>query len=233
MSSVVVFVWPLTLAIRTMLEAMRLWRSVMRQVIEMLVREMLSPYLERIEELSGEVEELRRRNQSMIRLGKVSEIHENGWLIKVKHGDLVTPFIRWFSVAAGETKDYRCPSKGEQALILNYGAGNNGTQTVALIGLFSDQFPSPSSDPNEILRVYPDGTRVSYHTKSHLLTVDVKGDAQVNVEKSAKVTAGDAATVDAKSIALNGGSPCVTTAHICHFTGNPHGDGSSTVTAGK
>ncbi|QYK03232.1 hypothetical protein [Shewanella sp. FJAT-53749] len=40
-------------------------------------------------------------------------------------------------------------------------------------------------------------------------------------------------TEDADTIKLNGGSAVVTCAHICHFTGGPHGDGSSTVTAGK
>jgi hypothetical protein len=40
-------------------------------------------------------------------------------------------------------------------------------------------------------------------------------------------------TEDADTIKLNGGAAVVTCAHICHFTGAPHGDGSSTVTAGK
>ena len=40
-------------------------------------------------------------------------------------------------------------------------------------------------------------------------------------------------TVTAKQIKLNGGKGVVTCAHICHFTGAPHGDGSTTVTAGK
>lgn len=205
----------------------------MRQVIELLVREMLSPYLERMEELSAEVEDLRRRTQSMIRLGYVKEIDETGTLIRVQHGDLKTPFIRWFSCSAGETIDYRCPSIGEQTVILNFGAGNSGAQTVALIGLFSDSFPAPSNDPHEILRVYPDGTKVSYHAKNHLLKVDIEGKAEINVKESAKVKAGGVVTVDGEKINLNGGAPCVTTAHVCHFTGNPHGDGSSTVTAGK
>ncbi|MCF2827072.1 MULTISPECIES: phage baseplate assembly protein V [unclassified Pseudoalteromonas] len=213
----------------------------MRQLIEQIMREMLNPYLERIEDLSSEAEDLRRRTQSMIRLGRVIEVDESGWLIKVKHGELTTPFIRWFSVAAGEVREYRCPSVDEQCVLLNFGAGNNGTQTVALIGLFSDKYPSPSSDPNEILRVYPDGTKVSYNVETHKLDVVIEGEASVRVAKSATVDIGENATVkaggkvkvDGSKIHLNGGSPCVTTAHICHFTGNPHGDGSSTVTAGK
>ncbi|MCG7551569.1 phage baseplate assembly protein V [Pseudoalteromonas sp. Of7M-16] len=213
----------------------------MRQLIEQIMREMLNPYLERIEGLSSEVEELRRRTQSMIRLGRVVEVEESGWLIKVEHGDLITPFIRWFSGAAGEVKEYRCPSIDEQCVLLNFGAGNNGTQTVALIGLFSDRYPSPCFDPNEILRVYPDGTKVSYNMEAHKLDIVIEGEASLKIAESATVDiggnamvkAGGEIKVDGSKVQLNGGSPCVTTAHICHFTGTPHGDGSSTVTAGK
>lgn len=205
----------------------------MRQLIEAMVRDMLQPYLDRIEELSEETEDLRRRLQSIIRLGRVIAVHESGNLIKVQHGQLKTPFIRWFAYAAGETSDYRCPSIGEQAVLLNYGAGNNGTQTVALIGLFSDNFPAPSNDPNEIVRCYPDGSLVSYHAKNHLLKVEVKGDVVVNVDKTAKVKAGGEVTVDGSKIKLNKGMGVVTGAHKCMVTGLPHADCSSTVTAGK
>lgn len=205
----------------------------MRQLIEAMVRDMLQPYLDRIEELSEETEDLRRRLQSIIRLGRVIAVHESGNLIKVQHGQLKTPFIRWFANAAGETSDYRCPSVGEQAVLLNYGAGNNGTQTVALIGLFSDNFPAPSNDPNEIVRCYPDGSIVSYHVKNHLLKVEVKGDVVVNVDKTAKVKAGGEVTVDGSKIKLNKGVGVVTGAHKCMITGLPHADCSSTVTAAK
>ncbi|MBJ7536643.1 phage baseplate assembly protein V [Marinomonas transparens] len=221
----------------------------MRQLIESLVRDMLNPYLERMEELSDETEDLRRRQQNMIRLGYVSEVHESGFLVRVKHGELVTPFIRWFANAAGETSDYRCPSVGEQAVILNYGAGHNGTQTVALIGLFSDNFPAPSTDPNEIVRCYPDGSIVSYHAVNHVLKLDIKGDAIIDIEKSATVNVGTSAsidvgesasikaggevTVDGSKIKLNGGVGVVTGAHKCMITGTPHADCSSTVTAAQ
>ncbi|WP_462150879.1 phage baseplate assembly protein V [Pseudoalteromonas xiamenensis] len=57
--------------------------------------------------------------------------------------------------------------------------------------------------------------------------------AEVTVDGNAAVKVAGDVTVDGATIKLNGGSPCVTTAHICHFTGSPHGDGSSTVSAGK
>ena len=205
----------------------------MRQLIEQIIETQLEPYLERLEELSCETEDLRRRMQNMIRLGFVSEVHESGTLIRVKHGQLVTPFIKWFSESAGDTKDYRCPSVGEQAVLLNYASGNSGAQTVALIGLFSTKFPSPSTDPDEIIRCYPDGSLVSYHAKNHVMKIDVKGDVEVTASKGAKVTAGEKVTVDAASIHLNQGKGVVTGDHLCMITGKPHGDCSSQVTAAK
>ncbi|MCS6237139.1 phage baseplate assembly protein V [Shewanella baltica] len=128
----------------------------MRQLLEQVVREMLNPYLERMEELSAEVEELRRRQQLMIRLGQVSQIGKGNKTIKVAHGDLTTPFIKWFSQSAGRVSSYRCPTVGEQALILNFGGGNTGAQSIALVGIDSSQFPFPSDKPAQVVTMYGD-----------------------------------------------------------------------------
>ncbi|WP_346348092.1 hypothetical protein [Shewanella abyssi] len=60
----------------------------------------------------------------------------------------------------------------------------------------------------------------------------VKGKMDMVITKDLKIQAKNI-TEDADTIKLNGGASVVTCAHICHFTGGPHGDGSSTVTAGK
>lgn len=213
----------------------------MRDLIRELIRAELQEYGDTIAELTEEIDDLQRRLRNQIRVGTCSAVDPDKALVKVKHGENETPWVNWFALYAGEVKEYRCPSIGEQCVLLNYAAGDNSSQSFALFGLFSDKFPAPSTDPKEILRVYPDGTRVSYNTESHKLAVAIEGDADIKVAKSATVDVGTSATVkaggvvkvDGEKIQLNGGSPCVTTAHICHFTGNPHGDGSSTVTAGK
>lgn len=61
---------------------------------------------------------------------------------------------------------------------------------------------------------------------------DIKGKMELNVTKDLNITAKNI-TEDATTIKLNGGVGVVTCAHICHYTGTPHGDGSTTVTAGK
>ncbi|ADZ91100.1 phage baseplate assembly protein V [Marinomonas mediterranea] len=221
----------------------------MRDLIEATVRQMLESYLDRIEELSAETEDLRRRMQSMVRLGYVESIHESGMLIKVRHGELTTPSIRWFAAAAGATTDYRCPSEGEQCVILNYGGGNAGAQTVALVGLFSDAFPAPTTETNLITRCYPDGSLVSYHTQDKVMTIKSVGELNIEVGASATIevgettelTAGGDVTVksganvliEGSKIDLIGGAGVVTGAHKCMITGLPHADCSTLVNAAK
>ncbi|WP_338725707.1 hypothetical protein V8687_18340 [Shewanella baltica] len=61
---------------------------------------------------------------------------------------------------------------------------------------------------------------------------EVLGKMTMTITDDLRITAKNI-TEDANTIKLNGGAAVVTCAHICHFTGAPHGDGSSTVTAGQ
>jgi len=65
------------------------------------------------------------------------------------------------------------------------------------------------------------------------VAVTAQGDVTADAAGSVAVTAGTEATVDAPMIRHNSGTGVVTGECICHFTGKPHGDISSVVTAGK
>ncbi|MCE3221690.1 phage baseplate assembly protein V [Vibrio diabolicus] len=216
----------------------RNWR--MRALIQQIVQAELEEYAQQLSQQEKDITELNRRLNNMIRVGKVSAWRDDHQRIKVKFGDNETPWVKWFSECAGDVAEYRLPSIGEQAVLLNVGGGDNSTTSIALIGIPSDQFPLPTDNPDEILRVYPDGTRVCYDKKKHKLDVRVAGDANIQVDKDANVnvggktsvTSGGNATVDAPKILLNGGMGVVTGAHKCMVTGLPHGDCSKVVMAG-
>lgn len=220
----------------------------MRALIQQIVQAELEEYSEQFSQQEKEINELKRCLKNMNRVGRVSAVNESHDRIKVKFGDNETPFIKWFSVCAGDVAEYRLPSVGEQVVLINVGGGDNSTTSIALVGVPSDKFPLPTNNPDEILRVYPDGTRVCYDKKKHKLDVRVAGEANIQVDKDAKVsvdgdatvsvggetavTSGGNATVDAPKILLNGGDGVVTGAHKCMVTGLPHGDCSKTVMAG-
>lgn len=133
------------------------------------LRLQLGPLIERLAAMEAEIEDLRRRAEGHNRIGTVDAVDPGACLCQVRHGDLLSPWIKYFSLAAGELAETRHPSPGEQCLLINYGGGDGSAQAVALLGLHSSAFP-PASDRAELhRRTYPDGTESSYDHASHAL----------------------------------------------------------------
>ncbi len=115
-----------------------------------------------------------------------------------------------------------------------------GTQVLVfnnryVIGaLFNQDSPEPegASDTCEVTE-YEDGTVIKYDTEAKMLDVQAAGDITANIEGKVTVNAKGIVKVNAPKIHHNDGTGVVTGAHICMFTGTPHSDCSSTVTAGK
>jgi phage baseplate assembly protein V len=128
----------------------------------------LGPLVERLAEVEGELEDLRRRSDNQARIGIITEVDPAG-RCKVSHGDLTTPWIKWFNPSAGEVTETLIPSAGEQCVLINYGGGDGGAHTVALRGLTSDAFPPASTVPELHRRTYPDGAESSYDHAAHVL----------------------------------------------------------------
>lgn len=128
----------------------------------------LGPLVERLAEVEGELEDLRRRSDNQARIGIITEVDPAG-LCKVSHGDLTTPWIKWFNPSAGEVTETLIPSAGEQCVLINHGGGDGGAHTVALRGLTSDAFPPASTVPELHRRTYPDGAESSYDHAAHVL----------------------------------------------------------------
>lgn len=129
----------------------------------------LGPLIERLAEIETEIEDLRRRAENHNRIGILTDVDPAG-TCKVSHGDLKTPWIKWFNPSAGEVSETRIPSVGEQCVLINYGGGDGGAHAVALCGLTSDAFPPASVEPQLHRRTYPDGTQSSYDHASHTLS---------------------------------------------------------------
>ena len=119
-------------------------------MIEQLISSMLAPLMDRISEIESELETGARRGRNAIQMGTVTKVF--GQRVVIAIGKARTPPIKWFACAAGDVIEWRYPSQGELALVLNYGSGDRNTSSIALVGIPSDQFPLPSSDPNKVVR---------------------------------------------------------------------------------
>ncbi|RMO79783.1 hypothetical protein ALQ33_200190 [Pseudomonas syringae pv. philadelphi] len=133
-----------------------------------LIRQHVGPLIERLAELETELEDLRRRAENHNRIGILTEVNPAG-TCRVSHGDLLTPWVKWFNPSAGEVSETRIPSVGEQCVLINYGGGDGGAHAVALCGLTSDAFPPASTEPQLHRRTYPDGAESSYDHVAHKL----------------------------------------------------------------
>jgi phage baseplate assembly protein V len=117
--------------------------------------------------------QLSRLIENLIRVGTIHEVNHDQKLCRVTSGGLTTGWLPWFSLRAGTTKDWDPPTQGEQCIILS--PSGEVAAGVVLAGLYSNAFNAPSSNPDECLREYPDGARISYnHATGALNAVGIK-----------------------------------------------------------
>lgn len=138
-------------------------------MFDALLHQHLGPIIERLAEMEAELEDLHRRNDSLCRIGVCQEVDAASNTCKVRHGELLTPAIRFFNPSAGAQRESRIPSVGEQCLLLNHGGGEGSAQSVALFGLNGDQFPPASTQASLTRRLYLDGTESGYDDGLHAL----------------------------------------------------------------
>ncbi|USW97079.1 phage baseplate assembly protein V [Pseudomonas proteolytica] len=138
-------------------------------MFDALLRLQLEPIVERLAQMETQLEDLYRRAESFCRIGVCQEVDAASNTCKVSHGELLTPAIRFFNPSAGAQTETRIPTVGEQCLLLNYGGGEGGGQSVALFGLNSDRFPPLSSVASLTSRRYQDGTQSAYDAAGHIL----------------------------------------------------------------
>lgn len=169
------------------------------------------------------LEELERRMDQMVVRGVIAEVNHSTQRVVVRFDeDQLTDWLEWKPSRSGRVTVWSPPEVGEGVTIISNGDVNMGE---VFPGSYHDSMPTPSTSPDEVVVLMPDGTRITYNHKAHKLDVQVKG--EVNLKATGNVIC------DASNIKLNGGKGVVTGAHLCQISGKPHSDCSSTVTAGK
>lgn len=123
--------------------------------------------------------ELTRRLENLIRAGTIADIDPALPRCRVKTGGLVTDWLPFFALRAGEDSEWDPPSQGEQCLVLSP-SGNPATGFV-LVGLYCDQFPAPDTSLTRRRRRYRDGATVDYDTASHTLSATLPDGGKLNV----------------------------------------------------
>lgn len=138
--------------------------------------------------------DLPRQSNNQIRLGTVAVVDLARGLCRVQAGQIQTDFVPWFVPRAGAVIEWSAPSVGEQVLLLSPGGDVSGA--LALRGLYSDQFPAPSSSESEHLVRFPDGALIRYDHASHQLVAMLPGGGKAEVTADGGVTVNGPLTVN-------------------------------------
>ena len=149
-----------------------------------------------------DINELTRLILNLVRKGTIMAVNHDAETCRVESGEMQTNWIRWLSLAAGETRDWNPPTVGEQVLLLC--PGGDPADAVALRGLYSDAAPAPSHSPTTHTRTFPDGAVIEYDHAAHLMTATFPASATVLLVAPESVTINTAAaTVHADSVTLD------------------------------
>lgn len=154
-----------------------------------------------------------RARSGGFRLGTVIETDFGRARVKIDQGGgAVTDWIPWVTWAAGRLKVWSPPVVGEQALVL--AASGELDQAVAVPAAFSQQgqFPAPSSDPDETLIKWEDGSLIRYHLIKKEMEIISKGSLKLKADgaieqenmEEVKITSATKITITAPIIEING-----------------------------
>lgn len=115
--------------------------------------------------------EHQRRLHNIATIGTVIEIDADAALMRLAVGDNETDWLSIPTIAAGMVSVWRCPSIGEQFLLVS--PSGELANAIPVVSLYSDHNPSPSTNPNEIRIRYNDTDFCSIDVVNSQLTMHV------------------------------------------------------------
>lgn len=122
--------------------------------------------------------EQQRRLHNIATIGTVTEVNTEDQTMRLAVGDNETDFLTIPSLSAGQVRVWRCPSEGEQFLLVS--PSGDLANAVPVLSLYSEANPSPSTDADEIRIRYNEQDYLSVHVKDsklHLKINDITHEA--------------------------------------------------------
>ena len=101
---------------------------------------------------------------------------------------VLTGWLSWLTIRAGDDRTWWAPSVGEQVLILS--PSGELAAGVVLPALYRKAHPAPESDPGKHTRLYRDGARIEYDAAAHKLkaVLPAGGTAELVADGGVSVT---------------------------------------------
>lgn len=158
-----------------------------------------------------------RKLHNIATIGTVFAVNPSDQTMRLAVGDNETDWLPIPALAAGQVSVWRCPSVGEQFLLVS--PSGELANAVPVVSLYSNQMPSPSTNPDEIFVRYNDRDMLKIDTrgsKLHLTinnttldsTVLITGDLQVGgkIHADGDIVAGSISLQNHRHGGVKGGS---------------------------
>lgn len=133
--------------------------------------------------------ELLRLLNNIARTGRVEQVRAgNPARCRVRTGDLLTNWVPWFALAAGgaeQTRHWRTPALQEPCLLI--APGGDLAQALALPGLYSDDMPQGSSNPEVERHDFSSSDYWEHDRAAQTLMVDIAQSITLKVGDSTLV----------------------------------------------
>lgn len=115
--------------------------------------------------------EQQRRLHNIATIGTVFDVNPDDQTMRLDVGDNQTDWLPIPALAAGQVRVWRCPSVGEQFLLVS--PSGELANAIPVLSLYSNQHPSPSNDPNEIRVRFNDSDFLSIKNQDSQLTLKI------------------------------------------------------------
>jgi len=115
--------------------------------------------------------EQQRRLHNIATIGTVFDVNPDDQTMRLDVGDNQTDWLPIPALAAGQVRVWRCPSVGEQFLLVS--PSGELANAIPVLSLYSNQHPSPSTDENEIRVQFNDHDYLSVKTDDSNLTLKI------------------------------------------------------------
>lgn len=145
--------------------------------------------------------EIIRLLSSLVLVGEVAELDEEGAHVRVDADGMRTDWIPWGERRAGAGVRTWCPPEvGEQVvMVCPYGDPSQG---VIVASIYQDAYAAPANAKTIHRTTYADGTVIEYDRATHALKVDVgSGSVTINCA-TASVVASESVTVECESASV-------------------------------
>jgi len=131
-----------------------------------------------------DLSELVRTIPNLIRTGMIAEINADKVRVRLSPS-LLTSWLQWIALRAGDVIDWCPPSIGEQVIV--FSPNGDLTQGKVLAGLFSAESPAPQTSLRIRSIHYPDGAVVLYDFGKHALSAILPAGSSARVKADAVI----------------------------------------------